>query len=149
MHVHTLTPLPVDEVMHRFCKANNQTDDARRMSFVMQRTPPKIFLGEALLAPRPAAEIAVRSQKQGAEVVLRLMWGPLPAPFPRALAAAGIMLALLILVAFQTTAIAVAAASMFVLLPMIALAYQRQGEYELQARLSAMLDGATFSPARH
>ena len=149
MHVQALTPLPVNEVMRRFAKASEAAGGERGLSFVTERRRPKFFLEAVPLAPRPAAEVAVSAQNQGSVVVLRLMWGPLPAPFPRALALIGIVLAVAVLARFQTGVVGMLTASMLALLPLFALICQRRGEYELRSRLSAILDGADFNPVSH
>jgi hypothetical protein len=101
------------------------------------------------VTPPAAAEVSIMEKSRGADVVLRLMWGPLPAPFPRALAGIGLALGLLILVLLDRTVSSWLLASVFIAAPLTALLYQRQGERVLQSSLSNMLDGATFRPKPH
>ena len=77
------------------------------------------------------------------------MWGPLPAPFPRAVAAAGVLIGLLIAIFSDRTIGNWLLAALVVFLPAAALLYQHVGERELQSQLSDMLDGAKFLPKPH
>lgn len=153
MHVHTKTTLAPDKVRARFEASENSDPEkapaSRRLLYARDRTPPKFFLAGAPVTPPAAAEVSIHEQSGGADVVLRLMWGPLPAPFPRALAGAGLLLGLLIAVFSDRSVGAWASAFLVAVLPGAALLYQRRGEQELQSQLSDLLDGARFSPKPH
>lgn len=150
MHVHTLTTLSPQAVTTRFEAAGDTRSQpsgaARRLIYAKDRTPPKFFLTGMPLTPPAAAEVSVTGRSGGTDVVLRLMWGPLPAPFPRALAGIAVLLALLIVLLSDGDWLPAACA---MLLPVAALLYQRKGERELQSQLSAMLDGVKFTPRPH
>lgn len=126
-----------------------KSTSSRRLLYAMNRTPPKFFLSGAPVTPPAAAEVAVNEASGGAEVVIRLMWGPLPAPFPRALAGAGLLLGLLIAIFSDRSPGAWALAVLVTVLPGVALLYQQNGERELQSQLSRLLDGARFTPKPH
>lgn len=153
MHVHTVTALSPETVRARLERSgmtgSGPSMTAARLIYAHDRRPPKLFLTGALITPPAAAEISITEQSGGAQVILRLMWGPLPAPFPRALAAAGGLLGLLILAFTDRTAGDWLLASLVILLPAAALLCQRMGERQLQAQLSRLLDGATFVPRPH
>jgi hypothetical protein len=114
----------------------------------LQRDPPKVFLSGVPAFP-PAAELRIAPLPQGSHVILRLMWGPLPAPFPRALAAVGVLVALALIALFSTSPLWLAAAAVLVVLPAVALWRQRIGERRLQDHLSALLGDCRFSPRPH
>ena len=126
-----------------------QSTSSGKLFYAKDRTPPKFFLAGAPVTPPAAAEVAINEQSGGAEVVLRLMWGPLPAPFPRALAGAGLLLGLLIAIFSDRTVAAWALAALVAVLPGLMLRYQQHGEQELQSQLSVLLDGARFTPKPH
>lgn len=153
MHVHTKTALTPDTVRARFEvseKFAREKDTAsRQLLYAKDRTPPKFFLAGAPVMPPAAAEVAILEQSGSAEVVLRLMWGPLPAPFPRALAGAGLLLGLLIAILADRSTGVWALAALVAVLPVVALLYQQQGERELQSQLSRLLDGARFTAKPH
>ena len=74
------------------------------------------------------------------------MWGPLPAPFPRALAGATV------LAAFVAMAIAPGPDAAWALLtigPLALLWRQRRGEERLQRSLEAALGTQRFEPVSH
>ena len=153
MHVHTTTALSPDTVRARF-EATGKSDRekstaSRRLLYALDRTPPKFFLTGAPVTPPAAAEVSICEHSGGANVVLRLMWGPLPAPFPRALAGAGVLLGLLIAILSDRSTGVWVLAALVSLLPIAALLYQQRGERELQSQLSRLLDGARFTPKPH
>lgn len=82
-------------------------------------------------------------------VVLRLMWGPLPAPFPRALVAVGLLAALAILGFSDRSLLDWLLAIAAGLLPLGALLVQRAGEARQQARLAQVLGDTRFEPVAH
>ena len=152
MHVHTLTTLSPEAVRTRFEAADTRSGPStgsRRLIYAKDRVPPKFFLTGMPVTLPAAAEVSVTGRSGGSDVVLRLMWGPLPAPFPRALAGLGALLALLLVGASDGTWGDWLGASLLLLLPLVLLLYQRQGERELQSRLSGLLDGARFTPRPH
>lgn len=153
MHVHSQTELFSNQVHARLAAASNagsaKTTGARKLSYALDRQPPKIFLSGVPITLPAAAEVSMKDNGRGAEAVLRLMWGPLPAPFPRALAGVGGLLGSLIAV-FSAGWVGSGLLALLVgTLPAAALLYQRSGERKIQAQLSGMLDGAKFSPSAH
>ena len=153
MHVHATTPISPDEVKLRFEAAAEVADQescsTRWLRYAQDRRPPKFFLSSVPVTLPAAAEVAVNPDGHGTHVVLRLMWGPLPAPFPRAVAAAGILLGLLVWIVADRSMGSGIIASLLILLPLAALLYQRRGERELQAQLSRILGVQTFEPKPH
>lgn len=153
MHVHTTTTLTPYTVRVRFeasgKSGREDSTPSRQLLYAMDRRPPKFFLAGAPMMPPAAAEVAILEQSGGAEVVLRLMWGPLPAPFPRALAGAGLLFGLLVVIFSDRSAGVWALAALVAVLPVVALLYQQRGERELQSQLSRLLDGARFTPKPH
>lgn len=153
MHVQAKTELSPQKVRARF-EAHRKvaakiTSSGRRLTYAANRKPPKFFLHGAPIIPPAAAEVSLAEQASGTDVVLRLMWGPLPAPFPRVLAGVGLVLGLFI-AAFSDRSIgAWLCAGAVALLPVLTLLYQQRGEIELQSQLTAMLDGARFSAKPH
>lgn len=150
MHVHATTTLSAETITARFEKAGSEdSEPATPLIYAGERRPPKFFLPRVPVAPPAAAEVSITEKSSGADVVLRLMWGPLPAPFPRALAGIGLLIGLLIVILSERTVISWLLAAFFIVAPLTALLYQRQGERVLQSSLSNMLDGATFRPKPH
>ncbi len=153
MHVHAETALSPDMVRARFqaaAKADREkSTPSRQLFYAMHRTPPKFFLTGAPVTLPAAAEVSIQEYSGGADVVLRLMWGPLPAPFPCALAGAGVVLGLLLAVYSDRSVGDWVLTVLVTTPPVAALLYQRRGERELQSQLSGMLDGATFTPRPH
>jgi hypothetical protein len=150
MHVHAATTLSAETIKARFEKVGSEdSEPATPLIYAGERRPPKFFLPRVPVAPPAAAEVSITEKSSGADVVLRLMWGPLPAPFPRALAGIGPLLGLLIVILSERTVISWLLAAFFIVAPLTALLYQRQGERVLQSSLSIMLDGATFRPKPH
>lgn len=158
MHVATETKLTPEQVKDRFnnIRSSSETTTQEKipgnsvnLSYDPKRTPPKFFLAGAPVTLPAAAEVAINDKTEGAEVVLRLMWGPLPAPFPRALAACGVLLCVLLMAFFSTVQPLWVIATLSAVLPVAALIYQMRGEKRLQTRLSELLDGVTFTPRAH
>jgi hypothetical protein len=153
MHVHTATSIAPDEIKARFEAAATagagNAERARRLVYAKGRKPPKFFLTSVPVTLPAAAEVAITERPGGADVVLRLMWGPLPAPFPRALAAAGILLGPLVAYFSQGSAGDWTMAAIIALLPLAALLYQKTGERNLQSQLGELLGGASFLPKPH
>jgi hypothetical protein len=153
MHVHATTPISPDEVKERFEAAARvaapEGRSTRWLRYAQDRRPPKFFLSSVPLTLPAAAEVAVNPDGHGTHVVLRLMWGPLPAPFPRAVAAAGVLLGLLFPMVADRSLGSGIIASLLILVPLAALLYQRRGERELQAQLSRILGVPTFEPKPH
>jgi hypothetical protein len=151
MHVHTATALSAEAIKARFENiGSTDSEPSAPLIYAGNRQPPKVFLAGSSVIPPTAAEVAVMKQRGGStDVVLRLMWGPLPAPFPRVLAGIGTLLGILILILSDRTAGAWCLASLCIVLPVVALLHQQQGERVLQSLLSNILDGATFKPKPH
>lgn len=153
MHVHTETRISPDEIKARFESVSTSGLDSieseRKIVYATGRKPPKFFLSGVPVTLPAAAEVAISERPGGAEVVLRLMWGPLPAPFPRALAGVGTLLGLLIAYFSSGSAGDWWIASLIVLLPIAALFYQQRGEQHLQSRLGKILGGVSFLPKSH
>ena len=150
MHVHATTTLSAETIKARFGQVGSgDSASAAPLIYAGERRPPKFFLPRMPVTPPAAAEVSITEKSSGADVVLRLMWGPLPAPFPRALAGIGLVLGLLILVLSDRAVGSWLLAAVFIVAPVTALLYQRQGERVLQSSLSNMLDGATFRPKPH
>jgi hypothetical protein len=153
MHVHTETTLSADQVKTTFEAVQEAqgpcTTSSRTLRYASNRTPPKFFLNAAPVTFPASAEVSLYPRPQGADVVLRLMWGPLPAPFPRAVAAGGVLLGLLIAIFSDRTVGDWVLASLIALLPLAALLYQQRGERELQTQLSRILGGTLFLPKPH
>lgn len=153
MHVQAKTVLSPQKVRARFeaqrKMAPKITSSGRRLIYAANRKPPKFFLNGAPVLPPAAAEVSLAEQAGGTDVVLRLMWGPLPAPFPRALAGVGAVLGVLIAFFSDRSMGAWLIAGAVALLPVLVLLYQKRGELELQSQLAEMLDGTRFSPKPH
>ncbi len=84
MHVEAMTRFIPREVLARI--ANPQlveTAAPQMLRCELERQPPKVFLSEDGVPFPPAAELRIDPLAEGSHVTLRLMWGPLPAPFPR------------------------------------------------------------------
>lgn len=77
------------------------------------------------------------------------MWGPLPAPFPRALASCGAVLALALIAVFSPSPAWLALAAVLFLAPAAALWRQRAGERRMQRHLASLLGGCSFTPRPH
>ncbi len=150
MHVHAATTLSAETIKGRFEQVGSAgSASATSLVYAGERRPPKFFLRRLPVTPPAAAEVSITEKSGGADVVLRLMWGPLPAPFPRALAGIGLVLGLLILVLSDHVVSSWLLAAVFIVAPATALFCQRQGERVLQSSLSDMLDGAVFRPISH
>ena len=153
MHVHTEIRIFPDKIKNMFESATGtdavRANSNRKLTYVTERNPPKFFLGGISVTPPAAAEVAILAQPSGSEVVLRLMWGPLPAPFPRALALVGLLLGLGIAFSSNGSAADWILASTIALLPIAALAYQIKGEQQIQSQLGKLLGGSSFTPKPH
>ena len=153
MHVHTEIRIFPDKIKNMFESATGtdavRANSNRKLTYVTGRNPPKFFLSGLSVTPPAAAEVAILAQPSGSEVVLRLMWGPLPAPFPRALALVGLLLGLGIAFFSNGSAADWILASTIALLPIAALAYQIKGEQQIQSQLGKLLGGSSFTPKPH
>jgi len=153
MHVHTQTPITPDEVRARFETAAKTSaiidHPSRKLLYSTERRPPKFFLTGTPATLPAAAEVAIMEASHGTDVILRLMWGPLPAPFPRAMAATGIAIGLLLAWFAGNSPVLWLLAALIAVLPVAALLYQKRGEQYLQSRLGELLGGAKFSPRPH
>ncbi|MEM1436849.1 MAG: hypothetical protein AAGG11_22575 [Pseudomonadota bacterium] len=116
------------------------------LEFAADRQPPKFWLRRFPGTFPAAAEVTILSRGARSEVVLRLMWGPLPALVPRAGAAAGLLAGLtaLILGGFGLADLLLAA--ILVIIPGSGLLYQRAGEQELMSKLARCLGVEAFVP---
>ena len=153
MHVGAQVSLSPDQVRARIRNASERglgaPISAGRLRLEVGRRPPKLFLDRFPVTLPTAAELAVRAAPTGTRVVLRLMWGPLPAPFPRVVAAIGVLFGLWALVVWPGSGLGLAAAELLAGAPTLALIYQSRGEKHLQAALGQILDGATFRSQPH
>ena len=153
MHVAAEVDLSPDQVHARIRNASERglgaSISAGRLRLEVGRRPLKLFLDRFPATLPTAAELAVRVAPSGSRVILRLMWGPLPAPFPRVVAALGVLLGLATLAAWPASAPARATAAFVAGAPTLALIYQSRGEKHLQAALGQVLGGATFSSQPH
>lgn len=143
MHVATYTSLRPEQLDSVFRSLGSGI--VSDVSFQAERAPPKFFLKHLPVTMAPAAELDIQCQSGGSTVVLRLMWGMLPAPFPRALAGVGLLGAIGLLsigsTGFLTLLLAV--------LPTLALVYQKRGEARLQATLADLIGSKGFIPQAH
>ncbi|MEM6709712.1 MAG: hypothetical protein AAF648_13095 [Pseudomonadota bacterium] len=155
MHVRTQTRLNESQLMEHF-EALATTDG---LDFVATRSPPKFWLRRFPGTLPAAAEVAIHadSETEGetantesvTELVLRLMWGPLPAPFPRAVALTGLLAAAALLLFSDRGAADWVLAAIFTVIPGVCLFYQRAGEQELQAMVRSALESTPFEPKAH
>ena len=147
MHKKTNTPLSTSSVNDKLAEAAKVTDNHLR--FDAERTPPKLFLTNSFLTFPPAAEVKVNEEKNGSEVILRLMWGPLPAPFPRAVAATGVVVAVLFYFlsssSLTNTLVSVALGG----IPLLWFLFQQRGEHALQKTLSKHLQNGKWAVHHH
>jgi hypothetical protein len=152
MHVKADSSLPTEEVRARLAgleKRDGTSADTRVLALDSNRQPAKLFLRSASVTFPPAAEIHLRETDAGSSVILRLMWGPLPAPFPRAVAGLGVLLAAGVLIAGGDSTGALVAALILAGLPIAALLLQRQGERRIQSELTRTLGVGAFSSVAH
>ena len=152
MHVRADSSLPAEEVRARLAGLGTRAGtsvDARALALDSNRQPAKLFLRSVPLMVPPAAEIHLKDTDSGSAVVLRLMWGPLPAPFPRAVAALGVLLALGVLIVSGGSASTVFVALVLAGLPAAALLLQRRGERRIQSELARTLGVNAFQPVAH
>jgi hypothetical protein len=153
MHVAATTALAPGEVTERLraCAQGGSAAPAaaRALRCELDRRPPKIFLRVPPLTFAPAAELHVDPVGQGSQVVLRLMWGPLPAPFPRAVAAAALVAGLGLLASYSLSPGAVLAAALIAGPAALALWFQRAGERRLRARLAELFGGCDWFARPH
>jgi len=153
MHVEATTRLVPGEVLERIAMRpagpSESTPPAAPLRCELDRQPPRVFLAARPRTFAPAAELRIDPLPEGSHVILRLMWGPLPAPFPRALAGAGVLLALAVLRLAPPSPSWIAAALGLGLVPALVLWRQRSGERRLQDRLSGLLGGCVWSPRPH
>lgn len=147
MHKKTNTPLRSAVVKDKLVEA--ASFDANHLRFDATRTPPKIFLTNSYLTFPPAAEVKVNEEEDGSEVILRLMWGPLPAPFPRAVAAAGVLFSL-IYFALMEASLANSLIALFVAgIPLLWFLFQQRGEGILQKTLTKYLKNSNWAVHHH
>ncbi len=150
MHVNTDTSLSAVEINERFASLASRPINAdRALYYVAGRNPPKFFLPGPRLTMPAAAEVWVEQKITGAEVILRLMWGPLPAPFPRALAGLALLAACLVLGLSARTTGDLGLSVALALLPLCWLQIQRRGERVLQAEIGHLLGDLQFHSRPH
>jgi len=145
VHVAAQSPHSRAEIADRFASLAQSRGDGR-LRYAAERQPPKCFLQGLPWLPPAAAEVALDAVSDGTDVVLRLMWGPLPAPFPRAVAGLGV------LVALAGLWLAPLLWWLWLLLgavPVAMLVHQRTGERQLQHRLAELLGVGVFAPRAH
>jgi len=147
MHVAAYTSLRPEQVNSAFQSpgASNRTG----LRFHAERSPPKFFLKHLPITLPAAAEVDIQRQSGGSTVVLRLMWGPLPAPFPRALAGAGLLGGVGLVALGSSSVLMLTLAGLLILFPTLALVYQKQGEARLQASLAGLIGSNGFLNTPH
>lgn len=148
MHVRAESPLDLNEVQRRLTRLAAGPHGEPSLRLEAARVVPKFFLRAPCLVFSPAAEARVEKNEGGTAIVLRLMWGPLPAPFPRAVAGVASLIALLWLGA-QPSLTTAAFAFAVVALPGLALVLQRRGERGLQQRIARLLEASSFEAVAH
>ncbi len=147
MHVATYTSLRTEQLDSVFRSLGSGiTSD---VSFHAERAPPKFFLKHLPGTMAPAAELDIQRQSGGSTVVLRLMWGALPAPFPRALVGVGLLGAIGLLSIGSTGFLALLLAGLLAVVPTLALVYQKRGEARLQATLADLIGSKGFIQLAH
>ncbi len=147
MHVATYTSLRPEQVNSAFQSLG--AGDGSGLSFHAGRSPPKFFLKRLPVTLPAAAEVDVQRQAGGSTVVLRLMWGPLPAPFPRALAGAGLLGGIALVAVGSPGVPMLILGSLLALLPALMLAWQKRGEMRLQAVLAGLIGSNGFLAQAH
>ncbi|HEX7038221.1 MAG TPA: hypothetical protein VF210_20825 [Pseudomonadales bacterium] len=148
MEVEAHTSLTAPEVQARLEALEHEAAAAflpRRLVYERSGDRSRLYLSGRRFAPRPTAEVAVDGYHRGAAVVLRPMWGPLPALWPRALTLIGLGLATAVLLYLGRDPLHWLLAAAAVALPMAAFVVQRLGERRLQERLGEVLGGAGFA----
>jgi len=149
MHVHTAVEADPAQVRAVFRQASDSSGTANiTLSFDDARTPPKFRVAGGAFGVAPSAELMFDEQRGRVDVILRLMWGPLPAPFPRAVALVGVLAGAALTISTQAPW-ALAAGLGLALAPLWALFRQRRGERELQTRIAGIMGAAPFVPRPH
>ena len=143
MHVRADSSQTAAEVRTRLA------DLGSALALDVDRQPQKLFLRSSMLTFPPAAEFALQETNAGSSVVLRLMWGPLPAPFPRVLAALGVLLVLAVLLSGAGPSRVTVGALGLAILPIAALNIQQRGERRIQSELTRTLGVGAFRPMGH
>ena len=149
MHVRSTTRLSGEAVHERFQQRFGESASQAGLVYVAERTPPKFFLGSEKRPLPPAAEVSVSERQDGSDVTLRLMAGPLPAPFPRAVAVLGVLLGVACLFASSGATVGAAVGVLLAGAPLLWLYRQRRGERSLQTQLRQSLEGSAFEPVAH
>ena len=147
MHVTTHTSLRPEQLDSVFRSLGSGI--AGDVSFDAERAPPKFFLKHLPVTMAPSAELDVQRQSAGSTVVLRLMWGALPAPFPRALFGVGLLGAIGLLSTGSTGFLTLLRAGLLAGLPTLALVYQKRGEARLQTTLANLIGSKGFIHQAH
>ncbi len=147
MHVAAQSHLSPEQLNERF--RSETLRSTCHVDYQSERQPPKFFLQGAVPTPAPAAEVHVEATDAGSNIVLRLMWGPLPAPFPRALAVICLLAAIAMPAVIGITVASISVAAVLGGLPLAALAYQKVGERRLTNRLSEISSATAFAAVPH
>ena len=118
------------------------------LEFAADRKPPKLWLRRFPGTLPVAAEVLIRPRDGHSDLLLRLMWGPLPAFVPRVIAAAGVLLGSAVLVLGDFGLRDLALAGVLAIIPAVGLLYQQVGEQQLQSKLAKSLGAEGFEPSR-
>jgi len=115
-----------------------------------ERSPPKLFTTGFPLTLPATAEVSVKGVAgEGSHVVLRLMWGPFPAPFPRVVTAVGIIGGIAAIAVEPTSVMNVVAGVGAVVLSFLMLRHQMAGEERMKEKLTTLFGGAGWAPRPH
>ncbi len=147
MHVATYTSLCPEQLNQAFRSLGS--GDRSEVRFQAERSPPKFYLNHLPVTMAPAAELDIQRQSGGSTVVLRLMWGPLPAPFPRAMVGAGLIGGILLATLGPAGWLTLALAGLLAVVPTAALMYQKRGEARLQSVLATLIGSKGFLDQAH
>lgn len=147
MHVATYTSLRPEQLNQTFRSLGSGGQNELR--FLAERSPPKFYLKHLPVTMAPSAELDIQRQSGGSTVVLRLMWGPLPAPFPRAMVGAGVIAGLLLAWLGPSGWLTPALAGLLAVVPTAVLMYQKRGEARLQSVLATLIGSKGFLDQPH
>ena len=151
MHKITSSELSPNLARQKFIELADK--NPKMFKYDEDRNPPKIFYKNNLISFPACAEVHISPEEKGSNVILRLMWGPLPAPFSRAVALTLAVIAGLIL--YSSIAknhfemIDVCLSLVLVVIPCGMLFFQSQGEKIIQNSLSKYLKNSEWTDHNH